>query len=153
MTVTTTPPATSGGTPVYSAINPRSTAPPVYVSRREAKGVLPTNTTVLLSQNAELGVPVGERRAILKLRGIGSVYLFTPKRTIALVPFTGAGSPISTTGDHAGQRLEHWQVTVFTTAFDATATVDGLITRTDKGCDLSATATVFSHGRYYRYAR
>ena len=53
----------------------------------------------------------------------------------------------------ARQRIEHWEVEGGGEAFQFTATVTALLTATTSRCDLLATATVVTHGPFYRYAR
>jgi hypothetical protein len=53
----------------------------------------------------------------------------------------------------ARKRIEHWEVEGGGEAFQFTPTVTALLTATKSRCDLLATATVVTHGPFYRYAR
>jgi hypothetical protein len=167
---------------VYSTATPRSSALPVYIGRYRARGVLSDEGTTRLAQDSALNVPQGQRRLMLRLRGIGTVTLACtkhpsgafrltpwargegppviqhiethPTHPMALVPYQAAGGPVNLpVHSNTPQTFEYWQITIITEAFSANATILGLITHTHSGCDLSAEATVISHGRFYRYAR
>jgi hypothetical protein len=71
---------------------------------------------------------------------------------MALVPYTAAGGPLDLPNQGAPQTFKAWQVTIISEAFSANATILGLVTQTRRGCDLSAEATVITHGQFYRYA-
>jgi hypothetical protein len=171
----------SSTTPVYSQTNRTQPTPPVYISPYRAAGTLSGHSTIRAVQGAVLGVRVGERRRLLGLRGVGALtmtcaqeptatfHLTTwakgegppvvqhvqahPERPMALVPFTQAGGPINLPHHGSAQTFGTWQITIISSAFDANATIVTLGTRTQHGCDLSAEATVISHGQFYRYAR
>ncbi len=168
-------------TPVPSSTNPGSSAPPVYIGRYQARGVLSDEGTVRVSQDSAHDVPSGQHHQLLDLRGIGTLTLSCiahssgtirlttwargegppvvqhvethPTRPMALVPYPAAGGPVNLPQHSlAHQTFEYWQITIITAAFSANATILGLITQTQSGCDLSAEATVISHGQFYRYA-
>ena len=168
-------------TPVSSTATPGSAAPPVYIGRYQARGVLSGEGTVRVSQDAAHDVPSGHAHQLLDLRGIGNLTLSCtahssgtirltawargegpavvqhveahPTRPMALVPYPAAGGPVNLPRHSlAHQTFEYWQVTIITSAFSANATILGLVTPKGKDCDLSAEATVISHGQFYRYA-
>jgi hypothetical protein len=168
-------------TPVSSTANPGSAVPPVYIGRYQARGVLSGEGTVRVSQESAHDVPSGHDHQLLDLRGIGILTLSCgahssgtirltawargegppvvqhvethPTRPMALVPYPAAGGPVNLPRHSlAHQTFEYWQITIITEAFSANSTILGLITRTQTGCDLSAEATVISHGQFYRYA-
>jgi hypothetical protein len=165
-----------------STTTPRSSPPPVYIGRYQARGVLSGEGSARLAQNSALDVPKGQHRQLLDLRGIGTLTLACtahpsgairlttwargegppviqhiatqPTRPMALAPYPAAGGPVNLPAHGSTpQTFEYWQITIISEAFSANATILGLITHTQNGCDLSAEATVISHGQFYRYAR
>jgi hypothetical protein len=157
-------------------------APPVYIQRYQTRGALADQGAARLSQNSALAVPNGHPRQLLNIRGFGTLTLSCtthptgtirltawargegppviqhqethPTSPMTLVPYTAAGGPVNLPGHRAApQTFEYWQITIITSAFSANATILGLITQTGNTCDLSAEATVISHGQFYRYAR
>jgi hypothetical protein len=170
----------SSTTPVYSQTNRGAVAPPVYIGPYRAQGRVSGGGEVRLSQNAVLHTPIGSHRRLLRLRGIGSLILACgesqvgrvrltawargegpaviqrvlahPTRPMALVPYTAAGGPLDLPNHGAPQTFQAWQVTIISEAFSANATILSLVTQTRHRCDLSAEATVITHGQFYRYA-
>jgi hypothetical protein len=178
--VVTTAASGPSTTPVYSRTNGAKPPVPVYISAYRAGGHLSGHSTIRAVQGAALRVGLGQHRRLLALRGIGALTMTCaqdptsrfdlttwakgegppvvqhaqthPGTPMALVPFTQAGGPITLPHHGPAQTFETWQITIITSAFDANATILTLTTRTQHGCDLSAAATVISHGQFYRYA-
>jgi hypothetical protein len=130
----------SNKTPVSSTANPGSAAPPVYIGRYQARGVLSGEGTVRVSQDSAHDVPSGQHHQLLDLRGIGTLTLSCtarpsgtirltawaggegppvvqhvetrPTRPMALVPYPAAGGPVNPPRHNpAHQTFEYWQRT------------------------------------------